>query len=309
MKYSNAAIQAFLFKERLHMTNAQCWKCLPTPDALAQAAREHTAQLKALTEEFLSNSPIPGADGIICPFDKDFPVLNPFSSIGERPYLLFYRGNLSLLEDLNRNVAVIGILTPDDSIVTREQAIVRRLVEEKQTIVSGLAKGCDTVAHQACLEAGGKTIAILPTHLGKIYPAQNRKLADQIVQSGGLLLTEYVSDSVNRYASVKRFPERDRLQALFSKTVILIASCRKDEGDSGSRYAMESAGKYQIDRYVMFNQEKDNGKLLFGLNQDLLNSCPGVKPLRHNMITALAAKQNPALLRESAAEQIRLDLD
>lgn len=308
MNYSNAALYAFLFKERMQMTNGQCWKRFSGQDALVLAAREHSEQLEALTDEFLFGSPAPGADGMICPFDAEFPVLNSCCSLADRPFLLFYRGDLSLLADLNRNVAVIGSVEPDDEILLREQNIIKYLVEKGMVIVSGLAKGCDAAAHQACLAAGGKTVAILPSHLEKIYPAQNRELAEQIVQSGGLLLTEYAAAPANRFASVKRFTDRDRLQAMFSKGVILAASARKGEGDSGSRYAMEAAKKYQIGRYVMFDPKKDSGKLLFGLNQDLLGKEEDVKSLRPSLLEELVSKKNPVLFRENEIEQTRLDI-
>lgn len=256
--YSNAALMAFFVKERLHTTNAQCWKRFPTLGELTHETLQYESDLAALTDECHMGSAAAGADGMICAFDPDFPAINPFSPEGDRPFLLFYRGNISLLQDLNKNIAVIGSTDPDDSTVVRERSIIRCLVEKGLTIVSGLAKGCDTEAHQACIEAGGKTIAILPTQLEKIYPAKNRPLAEEIVKNGGLLLTEYSGEAASRYDAVKRFTDRDRLQALFSKAVIMIASHRKGEGDSGSRHAMESAKKYRIGRYVMFNQGQDN---------------------------------------------------
>lgn len=138
-------------------------------------------------------------------------------------------------------------------------------------IVSGLARGCDTVAHKTCLSSGGKTVAILPTAFDDLYPKENEKLASAIIESGGLVITEYVNKPRNKYEGIKRFIERDRLQAMFSKVVILIASFRQGQGDSGSRHAMQKAKEYGKFRYVMFNQITDANKEIFGLNQDLLN--------------------------------------
>ncbi|MDE7243458.1 MAG: DNA-protecting protein DprA [Oscillospiraceae bacterium] len=304
MVYSEAALQAYFMKSRLHITNAQFWKTYTDAGDLARAAQEH--KWEELSEKFRDGLSIPGADGMICAFDSSFPFINPMAPMGDRPFLLFYRGDVSLLEDLNKNVAVIGAIDPDESVVSREQTVVERLVLHGLNIVSGLAKGCDSAAHDACLQAGGKTIAVLPTQLGKIYPAANRGLAEEIVRSGGLLLTEYAGDPASKYESVKRFTDRDRLQAMFSKAVILIASHRKGEGDSGSRYAMESAKKYRIRRYVMFNREEDSGKSLFGLNQDILRSEPDVKILWQNSIAELAAEQNKLLMPPD--EQIKMDL-
>lgn len=308
---SDAALKAYFAKERLHMTNAQCWKRFPAPRVLAREMDRHESELKALAEEFRAGVLAARADGMICPYDPGYPVLTPLSPESTRPFLLFYRGNLSLLGNLNRNVAVIGSLGPDEVTVVRERAIVRCLVENGLTVVSGLAKGCDAAAHRACIEAGGKTVAILPSQLESIYPAVNRGLADEIVNSGGLLLSEYSGKAANRYESAKRFTDRDRLQALFSKAVILIASHRKGEGDSGSRYAMEAAKKFQLCRYVMFDQKQDGGKPLFGLNQDLLYGEGGedIKVLCRNAIEDLARREDPKLARLPAEEQIQLDID
>ncbi len=309
LSFSDAALMAFWAKERLHMTNAQCWKHFPTLYELTHKMLQYEPDLVALSEECRVDSVAVGADGMICAFDQDYPALNPLSPEGDRPFLLFYRGNISLLQDLNKNIAVIGSIDPDDSIVARERSIINCLVARGLTIVSGLAKGCDTEAHQTCIDAGGKTIAILPTQLEKIYPAKNRKLAEEIVKNGGLLLTEYSTEAVSRYEAVKRFADRDRLQALFSKAVIMIASHRKGEGDSGSRYAMESAKKYRIGRYVMFDRAQDIGKSLFGLNQDLLQGESDVRVLCHNTIETLARREDRKLFRMLTGEQSRLNID
>ncbi len=86
------------------------------------------------------------------------------------------------------------------------------------------------MTHKICLESGGKTIAIQPSQLIKIHPAQNRSLAEEIVNKGGPLISEYYKDAVSKRESTDRFVERDRLQAMFSKAVILIASYRKGKG-------------------------------------------------------------------------------
>lgn len=86
-------------------------------------------------------------DGAVCCFDAEFPVINENAPKGDRPYLLFYKGDLSLLSDLNRNVAVIGYTTPNEALIARESKIVEQLVQRGQHIVSGLAKGCDAIGH------------------------------------------------------------------------------------------------------------------------------------------------------------------
>ena len=206
-------------------------------------------------------------DGAVCCFDEDFPVVNVNAPNGDRPYLLFYKGDLSLLNDLNRNVAVIGYTTPTDEQIARESKIVEQLVYHNQHIVSGLAKGCDGIAHTICMDCGGKTIAILPSSLNSIFPAAHRDMAQRIVETGGLIITEYYDEPHSRHEAINRFVERDRLQA-----VILIASYEGRDGDSGSRHAMAKANKYGHMACVMYNAATDGTARDMKLNRSLLET-------------------------------------
>lgn len=169
-----------------------------------------------------------------------------------------------------RTLRVVGVLTPTQSIILRERGIVGGLAGKNLNIVSGLAAGCDTVAHTECLVCGGKTIAVLPSDLSNVYPRKNIALVNEIVNNGGLVLTEYISEAANRYESIKRFIERDRLQAMFASKIILIASYAQGQGVSGSRHAMQKAKEYGVERYVMYNERTDKDKPIFGLNEQLI---------------------------------------
>ncbi len=207
---------------------------------------------------------------VVCAFDDSFPKVNNNIKNSEKPFLFVYKGNIELLSDTDKNIAVVGVLTPTPNIEIREQKIVKELVTNNLVVVSGLARGCDTVAHKTCLSSGGNTIAILPTSFDDLYPKENEKLANDIIASGGLVITEYVNKPRNKYEVINRFIERDRLQAMLSKAVILIASFKQSQGDSGSRHAMQKAKEYGKFRYVMFNQKTDLGKEIFGLNQEMV---------------------------------------
>ncbi len=208
---------------------------------------------------------------IVCCFDKNFPKIPKSVPEKDRPFLFVYRGNLSLLNEIENNIAVIGVKEPDKNIVLREKKIVSKIIENGFSVVSGLADGCDTVAHTESVKNSCKTIAFLPSTLNKIYPPKNFGLSQKIVENGGLVVSEYVVEPKSRGEGISRFVERDRLQAMFSKVVVLIASYRYGEGDSGSRHAMQKAKIYGKQRFMMFDKQKDFGKTIFGLNQDLLN--------------------------------------
>lgn len=213
-----------------------------------------------------------GADGVVAFGDDKFPKVRGNVETSKQPICLFYKGNLDLLNFDNPCVAVIGLLTPDINIEKRETKVVHELVKKDITIVSGLALGCDTIAHRTALQYYGKTIAILPSPLHNILPKENRKLAEDIVHQGGLLISEYYEDFSSVMELRGRYEMRDRLQALFSNAVILAASySQSDKGkDSGSRFAMRDALKYNIRRAVIFNEEMDKGNPMYNLAREVL---------------------------------------
>lgn len=299
MIYSEIAISILALKEcGVLKTNAQFWKQIKSKENIIEYCNSNeiiSNKVEELKLIFDSNEDFDS--GIICVFDDDFPCINNKAKDSEKPYLLFYKGNKSLLEDLNKNVAVIGLTDPTEEIKEREKHIVEKLIENKQVIVSGLAKGCDEIAHRICVENNSSTIAVLPTSLEKIAPASNRQLAQEIVESNGLLITEYYKEAASRNEAIGRYVERDRLQALFSKAVIMIASYKKGEGDSGSRHAMTYAEKYQINRYIMYDEKRDANDKQFGLSREF--SMIGVESLSPSHIEKLSDLKNFNLNRKS----------
>lgn len=299
MKFSDIALKVLAAKESgLIKTNAEFWSKCPNrrefDEKICKAPGFSTTHERLYDAYSDNDSDI----GIICAFDEDFPYINPkVKNKGDKPFLLFYRGDYSLLSDLNKNVAVIGLINPEEKIQKREREIVKRLAKNDLIIVSGLAAGCDSIAHRVAVDMVGKTVAILPSSISKVYPAEHREFAEEIVEKGGLLISEYYKDPTSRSESLKRFIERDRLQAMFSKVVILIASYRKGEGDSGSRHAMEAAKKYGIERFTMFNQKTDSKNPQFGLNRDYLseNVDNRTKVLMTGSINYITTLHNPNL--------------
>jgi len=259
--YSSLAIKLYaMLKCGIIKSNAMFWREF-SKEKVEEFNIDIISAEKELQEKSLN---------LVCVFDDKFPKIDIGLKKSEKPFLFVFRGDIKLLQSINNNVAVIGVLTPTPDIEKREQIVVKKLVDDKYLIVSGLARGCDTIAHKTCLSSGGKTIAILPTTLDNIYPRENTKLLDEIVNKGGLCITEYATEPHNKFEGIRRFVERDRLQAMFSKSVILVASFRQGEGDSGSRYAMQKAKEYGKKRFVMFNTNSDLNNPVFGLNQDLL---------------------------------------
>ena len=248
-------------REGIIKSNAHFWREYSSADKLKNISLD----LKNYARE-IQNSGV----NLICAFDRDFPPLPVPCRQSDKPYLFAYWGDISLLKDRAKNFAVVGSLTPTNKILCRESSVVEKLTECGYRNVSGLAKGCDTAAHVQCLACGGKRITVLPSTLSNIYPKENSKLVEHIVQSGGLVLTEYITEPSTRYDRIRRFIERDRLQAMFAGEILLIASHLPGQGDSGSRHAMEKAKEYGTERFVLYNPLTDEDAPLFALNRNYL---------------------------------------
>ena len=217
-------------------------------------------------------------DGVVAIGDEDFPPYRGNVKNSDQPVVLFYRGDLGLLNKANKNIAVIGLLNPDKDTEIVECEVVSNLVGCGATIVSGLAQGCDAIAHRQALRSQGKTVAILPSPVSDILPASNRELAEEIVAKDGLLVTEYFEVAKSKMELGGRYQERDRLQALFSDCVVLTASYAKNDlgNDSGSRLAMEYARSYAIPRAVIYDSIADIGNPKYDLNRQLLREQDGI---------------------------------
>lgn len=225
-------------------------------------------QIKSLLEK---NKPF--IDGVIAIGDDNFPEHRGYVKNSEKPIFLFYRGDIKLLGRNSKNIAVIGLLTPSLEIEKMESHVVDKFVSQGAVIISGLALGCDSIAHWSAIRSGGKTVAILPSPLSNITPSSNKHLADEIVRTNGLLLTEYLTDAKSKIEFNSRYQERDRLQALFSDGIVLSASYAKNDlgNDSGSRLAMGYALEYKIPRGVIYNAAENAKDPKFDLSRQCIS--------------------------------------
>ena len=140
--------------------------------------------------------------------------------------LLYYRGWWDLIDSPKR-IAVVGSRNVSEDGVRRTRKLVKLLVQDGYTIVSGLAKGVDTAAHTTAIENGGSTIAVIGTPITEYYPAENKELQDLIADN--FLLVSQVP--IWRYATQDYrsnrlfFPERNAtMSAVAQATVIVEAS-------------------------------------------------------------------------------------
>lgn len=167
--------------------------------------------------------------------DKGFP--ERLSAIGEDcPSVIYCKGNIALLHS-EKTVAVIGARAADKEGCDKAYQLGAEYARNGYVVVSGLALGCDTVAHWGCLDAGGATIAIVGSGLDITHPRENKVLEQAILDNGGLILSE---QAPGVKANPTRLVARCRLQAALSDIVIL-AQC---PARSGSLHTMRFARKY-----------------------------------------------------------------
>ena len=160
---------------------------------------------------------------VLTVFDDDYPL--SLREIHGAPMIIYYKGVLDF-EVLRNCFGVVGTRKPTGYGRVVTEKLTRELVESGLTIVSGLARGVDTVAHIATIEAGGKTLAVLGGGLSKIFPSENIRLAERIASGFGAILTEFPPDYPHLSGN---FPARNRIIAGLSKGV-LVTEAAEDSG-------------------------------------------------------------------------------
>jgi DNA processing protein len=120
---------------------------------------------------------------LVTVLDDDYPA--NLREVYNRPPFLFVRG--TVLPDDARAIAVVGTRRPSEDGIAQARRLAGDLVKQKVTVVSGMALGIDTAAHQAALDAGGRTLAVFGTGINRIYPSSNQELAARILEQGAHL--------------------------------------------------------------------------------------------------------------------------
>lgn len=208
------------------------------------------------------------------PKDSNYPqVLKDLAKArGQKPKPIYYKGDISLLN--GDTVTIIGSRAASPSAMKAASHLATEFAKRGFTVVSGLAVGCDTAAHKATLAAGGKTIAIMGNGLNHnvMYPPENRKLAKEIIDKGGLILSEYPP---KQKPHKSQFVQRNSVQAAVGDATIVVAA----QTDSGSLYAPKMAHTLGKPIYtVEFNNEKENdSERTAGLRE--LEASLGAKPI------------------------------
>lgn len=192
------------------------------------------------------------------------------------PPLLYVKGTLKA--DERRSVAVVGTRKPTEYGIRQAGVLAGGLAARGICVVSGLARGIDTLAHRAALQAGGRTVAVLGCGLAGIYPSENSGLADEIAAAGGAVVTQF---PLGALPTKMHFPMRNRIISGLSLGVLVV----EGEEDSGSLITAECALDQGRDVYAVpgpLDSDMSRGplkliqqgaKLVLGL-EDILEELP-----------------------------------
>lgn len=143
----------------------------------------------------------------------------PLNDIEEKyaPEVIYYNGPMEIPLPCAR-VSIIGSRNASKKGLLEAEEITKILIKNRAVIISGLAKGIDTVAHQTAMKYGGKTIAVIGTPLNKVYPKENFKLQEEIIKNH-LVISQY---KVGHKTTPKDFVLRNRTMALISDASVIV---------------------------------------------------------------------------------------
>jgi DNA processing protein len=169
---------------------------------------------------------------IVTPEDEAYP--ERLREIYDPPAVLWIRGDASLLT--RPGIAVVGTRHPSPYGAGMAEMLSRDLARRGLVILSGMARGVDTAAHKGALEAGGKTVAVWGTGIDVVYPKENKKLAENIVASGGAIVSEF---PMGTFPAPQNFPIRNRILSGMSVGVLVIEAAEYSGTRITARCAME----------------------------------------------------------------------
>lgn len=168
----------------------------------------------------------------LCVWDDDYPGL--LKEIYSPPVIIYFKGNIKIAN--RRCVGIVGTRNISDYGRRVTVDLVKDLTANQVVIVSGLAMGVDGVAHETSLKHHGSTIAVLGGGLDEIYPVVNARIAQEIIEDGGLLLSEFgVGVKPQKY----HFPARNRIISGLSAGIVVIEAPTRSGALITADFALE----------------------------------------------------------------------
>jgi DNA processing protein len=162
--------------------------------------------------------------------------------IYDPPPVLWVRGDVSLLA--RPSIAVVGTRHPSPYGSGMAELLSRDLAARRLVIVSGMARGIDSSAHRGALLARMPTVAVWGTGIDVVYPKENKKLAEEILESGGAIVSEL---PMGTFPAPQNFPRRNRILSGLSVAVVVVEASE----NSGTRVTARCAAEQNRDLYAV----------------------------------------------------------
>ena len=203
------------------------------------------------------------------PWQEGYPEL--LKQIKAPPFTLFYRGNPEIVQS-RLCIAIVGTRSCTRYGASVAEKLAGDLAACGVTVISGMAEGIDSCANLGALKAEGKTVAVLGNGLDQAYPAHNGFLMEQILETGGLTLSEYPPNSPIQRSN---FPARNRIISGLSQGVVIVEAPKKSGALITARFALEQ------DRDLFTVPGNITSYTSEGTNQLLKESC--AKPVTETL--------------------------
>ena len=203
------------------------------------------------------------ANSISTALKEDTPFL--FQQMKNPPFLLFLRGEVAALK--NTLLAVVGTRNPSDAAIQSARITGYEIAESNMTLVSGLAKGIDSVVMNAAVQKHDAVIAVLGNGIDYIYPGQNQVLAERIIENGGIILSEY---SPGIAPMRHHFPARNRIISALCQGVLIIEAPKHSGALITVDFAREQGRNIFVHKVSMGNDDAE------GTNKLIAEGVPSI---------------------------------
>ena len=234
--------------------------------------------------------------------NKEYPSLLRNSKYD--PGIIFVKGLLN--NNVQKSIGVIGTRFPTEIAQIITERITRFLSKQNCSVISGLAIGCDTIAHREAIKNSSHTIAVLAHGLDIIAPKQNQNLANQIVESGGALISTYpffIKPQPYFFAS------RDKIQAALSEKIVMVQSGQNGGSLIASRAILDLNRKlvvpYPPKKDLEYNLEKNSANLTFA-NAENFNDLKKLKNFNQNINYSFNILKNNIIILKSKEDYYKL---
>jgi DNA processing protein len=210
----------------------------PEKDASAEIA-EYEAMIEALAAKGVS---------MVTVLDENYPT--NLRLVYNRPPFLFVRGELQPGDE--RAIAVVGTRSASDEGLRQARDLARELAAGGVTVLSGLALGIDGAAHEAALDAGGRTVAVIGTGINRTYPKEHGQLAERIVASGGAIVSQFLPDAPPTKWS---FPMRNAVMSGMAFGTVVIEASKTSGAKMQARLALEHGKRLFLVESLVMQEE------------------------------------------------------